>query len=168
MCLLLKGGGWMSPDGARPSSSGSTKEEDFRLANGMVPHSHTTNGWFYFSIVDCNSWLRSMWHSLHMEEQKLQKHLHKHTIKWFKKWLTHILAFDELTECTCENWSALFQVMILTHDHMVTAQDTTPMRLHQLVRVKHPQHKSSACQGCLMVRRTSPENLYSLQMLLSW
>ena len=44
LCLLLKGGGWMSPDGARPGSSGSTKEEDFRLANGMVPHSHTTNG----------------------------------------------------------------------------------------------------------------------------
>lgn len=55
MCVLLKGGGWMSPDGARPGSSGSTKEEDFRLANGMVPHSHTTNGWFCFSIVDCNS-----------------------------------------------------------------------------------------------------------------
>lgn len=67
-----------------------------------------------------------------------------------------------------KSWFAVFQVMILTHDHMVTAQDTTPMRLHQLARVKRPQHKSSACQGCLMVRKISPENLYSLQMLLSW
>ena len=63
--LLLQGGGWMSPDGARPGSSGSTKEEDFRFTNGMVPHSftngtvphsHLTNGWFFIIIV-INSWL---------------------------------------------------------------------------------------------------------------
>ena len=44
----------MSPDGVRPGSSGSTKEADFRLTNGTVPHSHTTNGWFCITI-DCNS-----------------------------------------------------------------------------------------------------------------
>ena len=55
MCLLLQGGGWISPDGARPGSSGSTKEEDFRLANGTVPHSHLPNGWFCITVVDSNS-----------------------------------------------------------------------------------------------------------------
>ena len=55
MCLLLQGGGWMSPDGARPGSSGSTKEEDFRFTNGTVPHSHLTNGWFCITVVDSSS-----------------------------------------------------------------------------------------------------------------
>ena len=45
----------MSPDGVRPGSSGSTKEEDFRLTNGTVPHSHLTNGWFFITVVDSNS-----------------------------------------------------------------------------------------------------------------
>jgi len=45
----------MSPDGARPGSSGSTKEEDFRFTNGTVPHSHLTNGWFCIIAVDSNS-----------------------------------------------------------------------------------------------------------------
>ena len=67
-----------------------------------------------------------------------------------------------------KNLFALFQVMTLTHDHMVTVQDITLMTLHQLAKVKHLRHKSSACQECLMVRKISPENLYSLQMLLSW
>ena len=67
-----------------------------------------------------------------------------------------------------KNLFAAFQVMILTHGHMVTVQDTTPMTLHQLARVKHLQHKSSVCQECLMVRKISPENLYNPQMLLSW
>ncbi|XP_078349255.1 uncharacterized protein LOC144634229 isoform X2 [Oculina patagonica] len=41
----FEGGGWMSPDGPRPGSSGSTKEEDFRLMNGTVPHLPSTNGY---------------------------------------------------------------------------------------------------------------------------
>ena len=43
-------GGWVSPDGPRPASSGSTKEEDFRLMNGTVPHAHhpATNGNFHY------------------------------------------------------------------------------------------------------------------------
>lgn len=64
--LLLQGGGWMSPDGARPSSSGSTKEEDFRLTNGTVPHSHLTNGWFCITVtvVDSNSVMTIQYASL--------------------------------------------------------------------------------------------------------
>ena len=34
----------MSPDGPRPGSSGSTKEEDFRLMNGTAPQHTLTNG----------------------------------------------------------------------------------------------------------------------------
>lgn len=41
----FKGEGWMSPDGLRPSSSGSNKEDDYKLINGSVPHPASHNGY---------------------------------------------------------------------------------------------------------------------------
>lgn len=48
LCRNIKAqfeGGWVSPDGPRPGSSGSTKEEDFRLMNGTAPQHTLTNGY---------------------------------------------------------------------------------------------------------------------------
>ncbi|PFX19168.1 Neuron navigator 3 [Stylophora pistillata] len=48
LCRNIKAqfeGGWVCPDGPRPGSSGSTKEEDFRLMSGTLSQHPVTNGY---------------------------------------------------------------------------------------------------------------------------